>query len=71
MISYNCSTAILNDAIAITPGKRSPTITGLDDPEYKAVSSLVKKKEVSEKMDALHKIGATDILVFAISNSRM
>jgi len=71
MISYNCSKDILNEAIAITPGKRSPTVTGLEDGNYKAVSSLVLKKEVSEKMDALHNIGATDILVFEISNSRM
>lgn len=71
MISYNCSTEILPKAIAITPGKRSPTITGLDDPNYKAVSSLVKKNEASDKMDALHEIGATDILTFTLSNSRM
>ena len=71
MISYNCSTEILPQAIEITPGKRSPTITGLEDSNYKSVSSLVKKSEASAKMDALHDIGATDILTFALSNSRM
>ena len=61
---------MLAEAIKITPGKRSPTITGLDDGAGKAVSALVKKSEVVQKMDALHDIGATDILVFELSNSR-
>mmetsp|Transcript_23776 Transcript_23776/g.34684 ORF Transcript_23776/g.34684 Transcript_23776/m.34684 type:complete len:297 (+) Transcript_23776:212-1102(+) len=71
MISYNVSVDLLGKASSITPGKKSPTVTGLDDPNFKAVSSLVLKNEVSEKMDELHEIGATDILVFAIANSRM
>ena len=62
---------LLEEATKITPGKRSPTITSLDDGHYKSVSSLVKKDEVSEKMDLLHDIGATDILVFSLTNSRM
>lgn len=71
MIIYNVSTELLAEAIKITPGKRSPTVTNLDDAGFKAVSSLVKKKEISEKMDALEAVGATDILVVNISNSRM
>lgn len=71
MIMYNVATDLLPKACLITPGKRSPTITSLDDPNYKAVSSLVLKKEVSDKMDELHDLGATDILVVDISNSRM
>ena len=70
MIIYNVSNELLDEAIKITPGKRSPTITTLDD-GGKAVSSLVLKKEVGPKMDALQKMGATDILVLALSNSRM
>jgi ATP phosphoribosyltransferase len=71
MIIYNVSTELLAAAMKVTPGKRSPTVTNLDDEGFKAVSSLVKKNEVSEKMDALEAIGATDILVVNISNSRM
>lgn len=70
MMIYNCSNDILAQALAITPGKRSPTITTLDD-GGKAVSSLVLKKEISAKMDALKLVGATDILVLALSNTRM
>ena len=71
MVMYNISNELLQDAVKITPGKKSPTITNLDAGSGKAVSSLVKKKEVSEKMDALQEVGATDILVLELKNSRM
>ena len=70
MVIYNVSNDILPKALGVTPGKRSPTITTLDD-GGKAVSALILKKEVGQKMDELKKIGATDILVLALSNSRM
>ena len=71
LIMYNISEDLLPKAIEISPGKRSPTITNLEEPGIKAVSSLVLKKEVSDKMDALHDIGATDILVLEMTNTRM
>lgn len=71
MIIYNVENEKLAEAIKITPGKRSPTITSLECGNVKSVSSLVLKKEVSDKMDALQACGATDILVVDISNSRM
>lgn len=36
-----------------------------------AVSALVLQKDSSKIMDDLERIGATDILLFAINNSRM
>ena len=36
-----------------------------------AVSALVLQKDSSNIMDKLEQIGATDILLFAINNSRM
>ena len=71
LIMYNVAVDLLDEAVKITPGKRSPTITNLECGNVKAVSSLVLKKEVSEKMDALHAVGATDILVLNLNNSRM
>eukprot|EP01041_Mallomonas_annulata_P008630 gene8630-17804_t len=71
MIQYNCSRDKLQDAIKITPGKRSPTITPLDEDNGVAVSALVLQKESSKIMDLLQSIGATDILLFSITNSRM
>jgi len=71
MVVYNISNNLLVDVLKITPGKRSPTITSLDDGQSKSVSSLVPKKEVNRIMDQLHDVGATDILVMELANSRM
>jgi len=71
MMMYNVTNEIFQDAIVITPGKKSPTVTSLECGKDKAVSVLILKKEISEKMDALHEVGATDILVLELNNSRM
>lgn len=71
MLVYNIATTLLEKASSAAPGKRSPTITALEDPNFKSVSILVHKKEMSEKMDELHDIGATDILALNLANSRM
>lgn len=71
LIMYNVSNDLLAVVAKITPGKRSPTVTALDDGESKAVSSLVLKKDVNKIMDKLYDAGATDILVVELSNSLM
>jgi len=71
LIMYNISNELMQKAIQITPGKKSPTVTTLECGNNKSVSSLVLKKTVSEKMDLLHDLGATDILVLELKNSRM
>jgi len=71
MIQYNVKRTNLEKAVLITPGKRSPTITGLDDNEWVAVSALVLRKEVQNIADKLEAIGADSILIFSIQNTRM
>ena len=75
MISYNITKKLLSTAQNVTPGKRAPTVSSLDvkpgEPEAVAVSALVSRKQSSNIMDNLEEIGATDILVVSISNSRM
>mmetsp|Transcript_7824 Transcript_7824/g.11854 ORF Transcript_7824/g.11854 Transcript_7824/m.11854 type:complete len:294 (-) Transcript_7824:301-1182(-) len=71
MITYNIHNDLLDAAIRVTPGKKSPNITSLNDSNYKAVTCLVDRKESNAKMDELHDLGATDILTFALSNTRM
>ena len=71
MITYNVTRALMDKCIKITPGKKSPTVTKLEDGESVAVSALVQKGESAKKMDDLKEAGATDILLFDISNSRM
>ena len=70
LCQYNVARSSLKKATEITPGKRAPTITTLEDPEWVAVSSMVLKESIASKMDELTACGATDILVLSIANSR-
>ncbi|KAL9632284.1 MAG: hypothetical protein Q9164_005417 [Protoblastenia rupestris] len=70
IIQYNVPRALLPKATVITPGKRAPTITALDDAEWVAVSSMVEKVRIADAMDQLTVVGATDILCLGIMNSR-
>ena len=60
----------LPEAAKITPGKRAPTINALEEEGWVAVSSMVEKKKIATVMDELTEVGATDILVLGIANSR-
>jgi ATP phosphoribosyltransferase len=71
MISYNVHNDLLDTCLKVTPGKKSPNITTLNDSNYKAVTCLGLKKGMNAKMDELHALGATDILTFSLSNTRM
>lgn len=71
MIQYNADRKILSECIKITPGKRSASVAPLESGDAVAVSALVSQRDSSSIMDSLEKIGATDILLFSISNSRM
>ena len=70
MVSYNCTSDVIDAVTAITPGKRAPTITNLMDGGH-SVSALVLKEGHVKVMDDLSVAGATDILVFELKNSRM
>lgn len=73
LIQYNISRGKLPEAVKITPGKRSPTVSSLegDDEDAVAVSALVSKNDTASLMDKLESVGATDIMLFALNNSRM
>ena len=71
MLTYNVPREKLQDALKITPGQRSATVSPLCDGEWVAVQALVAKKLLSEKMDELEGVGAVDILVFKLDNCRV
>merc|ERR1719181_1008619 len=71
LIQYNISKDKLDYAILVTPGKRSPTISPLEGGDAVAVSALVSKSDSANIMDQLETVGATDIMLFALNNSRM
>ncbi|QLI74788.1 ATP phosphoribosyltransferase [Metarhizium brunneum] len=70
LCQYNIERSRLPDASKITPGKRAPTITTLDAEGWVAVSSMVEKKRIALVMDDLTRVGAHDILVLDIHNTR-
>lgn len=70
LCQYNIERARLAEAKAITPGKRAPTITSLDEEGWVAVSCMVIKKDIAVAMDKLTRVGAQDILVLDIHNTR-
>ncbi|KAI9374348.1 muts domain V-domain-containing protein [Aspergillus egyptiacus] len=70
LCQYNIPRDSLATACNITPGKRAPTVTALEEDGWVAVSSMVEKKKIATVMDELIKVGATDILVLNIANSR-
>eukprot|EP00746_Dinoflagellata_sp_MGD_P124277 gnl/MRDRNA2_/MRDRNA2_58868_c0_seq2.p1 gnl/MRDRNA2_/MRDRNA2_58868_c0~~gnl/MRDRNA2_/MRDRNA2_58868_c0_seq2.p1 ORF type:complete len:309 (+),score=89.91 gnl/MRDRNA2_/MRDRNA2_58868_c0_seq2:70-996(+) len=70
MIQYNIERHNLPKALEVTPGKRSPTISSLEEKDWVAVSALINKKDASTIMDRLQEVGAVDILLFAMTNTR-
>ncbi|KAF4624198.1 hypothetical protein G7Y89_g13975 [Cudoniella acicularis] len=70
LCQYNVERTKLAAAAKITPGKRAPTINALEAEGWVAVSSMVEKKKIATVMDELTEVGATDILVLNIANTR-
>jgi len=70
LCTYNVQRSNLDKAVIITPGKRTPTITSLMESEWVAVEAMVERKKVATTMDELIKVGAEDILIMKIENSR-
>ncbi|KDR82522.1 hypothetical protein GALMADRAFT_237864 [Galerina marginata CBS 339.88] len=68
---YNISRDKLAAAVRITPGRRAPTISPLEEENWVAISSMVEKKKSAKVMDELVAIGAEDVLVFNLDNCRV
>ncbi|CEP63458.1 ATP phosphoribosyltransferase LALA0_S08e02938g [Lachancea lanzarotensis] len=68
---YNVPTSCLPEVLKITPGRRAPTISQIDDAGWVAVSAMIDRKQKGTVMDELKKKGAADIMVFEISNCRV
>ncbi|KAJ6476109.1 ATP phosphoribosyltransferase [Mycena sanguinolenta] len=68
---YNIPRVQLHAATAITPGRRAPTISPLEDEAWIAISSMVEKGAIATIMDKLVSIGAEDIMIFNLDNCRV
>lgn len=71
MMDYDVRTEVVDEAVALTPGIESPTISPLHDPEWVAVRAMVPRARTNAVMDHLHALGATGILVTEILSCRL
>ncbi|WP_020497784.1 ATP phosphoribosyltransferase [Sciscionella marina] len=71
MLDYDCPRALLDEAIAITPGLESPTVAPLADPDWVAVRAMMPRGEANRLMDELSALGARAVLAFDIRSCRM
>lgn len=71
LCGYNIPRAKLRDAVQITPGKKAPTVSPLEDSDWVAISSMVLRNQIASKMDELTAVGAVDIIVTKIDNCRV
>ncbi len=71
LIDYDCPKSLIDQAVKITPGIESPTISPLADGEWVAVRALVKAEATNRIMDELYDLGAKAILVTEIHSARM
>ncbi|WP_027501838.1 ATP phosphoribosyltransferase [Rhodococcus sp. UNC363MFTsu5.1] len=70
MLDYDCPRGLLDEALRITPGLESPTISPLADEGWVAIRALVPRKVSNDVMDQLAEIGAKAILASDIRSCR-
>ena len=68
---YNIARDKLVEATGVTPGRRAPTISPLEEEGWVAVSVMVEKAKTADVMDELVNVGATDIMIFNLDNCRV
>lgn len=68
---YNVPRELLPVVTKITPGRRAPTISSIEDDGWVAVSAMVEKKIVANVMDQLVEAGAEDTFIIALQNCRV
>jgi ATP phosphoribosyltransferase len=71
LLEYNVPKDRLAEAEQITPGFKSPTVSELEDPTWRAVRVMVRSKDVISAMERLEAIGASAILETSIRNCRL
>lgn len=71
LLLYNIKRDMLEKAKTITPGRRAPTISPLEEPGWVAVNVMVESAKLADAMDRLEEMGAEDILVTKLENCRV
>lgn len=71
LMDYDVPVSLVDQAVAITPGLESPTVSPLHNGEWAAVRAMVRRAETNRVMDALYDLGARAILVTSIHACRL
>jgi ATP phosphoribosyltransferase len=71
MMDYDIRTERVEEAVALTPGIESPTVSPLHREGWVAVRSMVPRDSAQKVMDALYEIGARGILSTDIHACRL
>ncbi|WP_136052767.1 ATP phosphoribosyltransferase [Microbacterium sp. K36] len=71
LLDYDLPTELVDQAVAIAPGRESATISPLRDPSWVAVRVMIPRRRVNQVMDDLYALGARAILVTAIHAARL
>lgn len=71
LMDYDVPTALVEQAVAVTPGLESPTVSPLHSRDWSAVRAMVPRGETNQVMDALYDLGARAILVTSIHACRL
>jgi ATP phosphoribosyltransferase len=71
LMDYDIRDDLVEQAVAITPGIESPTVSPLHERGWSAVRSMVPRKETNRIMDELWELGARGILVTDITACRL
>ncbi len=71
LMDYDIQDELVEQAVAITPGIESPTVSPLHERGWSAVRSMVPRKDTNRIMDELWDVGARGILVTDIHACRL
>lgn len=71
LMDYDVPMHLVEDAVAITPGLESPTVSPLHNEEWAAVRAMVRREDTNRVMDDLYQVGARAILVTSIHACRL
>jgi ATP phosphoribosyltransferase len=71
LMDYDCPVDLVEQAVAVTPGLESPTVSPLHDAGWVAVRAMVPRKGTNQVMDDLYALGARAIIVTGIHACRL
>jgi ATP phosphoribosyltransferase len=71
LMDYDVRAELVEQAVAVTPGFESPTVSPLHDKGWVAVRAMVPRRDTNRVMDELWTIGARGILVTDIHACRL